>query len=199
MLTDAEMWRLGETMMFPGHVFVLVKRSDGSYSLHQSYIGHYDISGDSDSTRGHDTMLTRGDIRLRLEGLHSFFKTGTWTPGDIAFWKLLTNVSSPEYLGYSKDGILLCYRRVRARVCTRVLHDLVLTEYERVRRAVGRGEGAIVYGDPAKYCSGICDVRPLTNSEMKRELRQVARKLGLPLQAPHTARVKVEHRKQRRQ
>lgn len=163
-------------IMFPGHVFVLERMHGGTrFNMYQSYIGHYDLSGQIDLAKS--LSMSRKRMTQVVDGLGRVVMKEVWDDAATRDWKTVSLVDESRFLGHAVLGnISLCFRTVTTDSCVEHLRLLIdkalpkITEVAKVKPgSVYTGEVPITLKEPALH--------PLTYREMWEELSTIRDKL----------------------
>lgn len=169
-------------IMFPGHVLVLEKnihQTDNAngkpkvrYNLYQSYIDHYDLGGHIRLNKS--LSLSTGRVLDLLKGLNTLYSVDRWNAECTAFWERLTHVKSPEFEGFEfANRSYFCFTQVKTTACVEKLRDFLRDRLARIPI----DSPDVVYGDSELYTHLDVDVKPLTNSEMKKDIEYMLAKI----------------------
>ena len=139
-----------ESVMFPGHVFVLERNVDSngnrSYNMYQSYLEHYDfaqhIDGKRDSSQQQQVArsvrdninvqkkpdgakIDEADLETHMKVIANGFAKQTWEQEDSDTWSAFTHSKNPEkFNGRDRSGIHICYQVVNVEQCSDQLRTL---------------------------------------------------------------------------
>lgn len=117
----------GNTLKFPGHVFVIEKINRPhqlpSYIVYQSYIRNYKLK-DHYLMNNNSLEYSYFTITEIVHGLQSLFTLGEWTKQTTRFWKKLAHADEANFEGYELKGFIhFCYRSIEVRHCFKVLKE----------------------------------------------------------------------------
>lgn len=175
LLTDAQL-SSSPDIYFPGHVVVIekvpfiddtTKTPDVYYNVYQSYINEYDLQKYHD--KNNTFHVPYNAMRLLLGQLNYILNTEKWDDNCRDFWKNITHVDSPQFVGATiRNKFFICYQKVQSSYCLENLENYV--EQKLAKFNDPNLNMSIIYGNSSKYSS---NSRKFANHEVKGQLNEL--------------------------
>lgn len=166
-------------LMFPGHVFVLERLHGGRrFNMYQSYIGHYDMSGQIDLAKS--LGKSREAMTTVVDCLGRVVRKDVWDEEATRDWKEVSLVDESRFMGHLVRGnICLCFRTVTTNSCVDHLRTLIDNALPGIKKGISDdpGAGGKIYAGDVPITLMEPSLKPLTYREMLSELSIIRRKL----------------------
>lgn len=165
-------------IMFPGHVFVLERFENGRrFNMYQSYIGHYDMSGQIDLKKS--LGMSRSKMTSVIDSLGRVIQKAVWDEEATRDWKEVSLVDESRFLDHCVRGnICLCFRTVTTTKCVDYLRELIDEAIPKIRAVIVADPTVdAVYTGPVPITLKEPSLQPLTYRQMLSELLVIQDKI----------------------